>query len=130
MNTNPHTGANDMNTNTQKYRNAKMILFLSDARGIYIPRDFAQEIVRNTLTGVSAEDLDYLAAGPDGEHYWDVWSDVCDRAVITDPTDGTEYNIVQDGDCWLVERGAEHIESLPSADTEDCDQMYVVEVES
>ena len=113
-----------------KYRNAKMILFLSDVRGIYIPRDFAQEIARDTLAGVSAEDLDYLAAGPDGEHYWDVWNDVCDHAVITDPTDGTAYSLVQDGDCWLVECGAEHVDSLSPADTADCDHMYVVEDQS
>ena len=103
-------------------RQAKIELFLSDARGIYIPRDFAQCVVRDRIKGVDMADLDYLARGPhdieatddepahDAEAYWDVWQSVCDDAVLTGD-DGTEYTIHQDGDCWLVERGAEFDES-------------------
>lgn len=103
-------------------REAKMVLLLSDARGQYIPRDFANEVKRECISGVSSEDLDYLALGPDdideahmpipgqlahdASFYWDTWSDVLDRAVITD-TDGMQYFVYQDGDCWLIEKGAE-----------------------
>lgn len=90
-------------------RQAKIQLFLSDARGVYIPRDFARSVARDRVTGVSAEDFDYLENGPEGDAYWDVWSDVCDSAVLTDD-DGTQYTIHQDGDCWLVEKGAEYDE--------------------
>ena len=101
-----------------QFREAKMMLFLSDSRGIYIPRDFATDIKRECLSGVIMADLDYLARGPhdikethnepahDAEAYWDVWQTVCDNAIVTD-TDGTEYTLYQDGDLWLVEQGAE-----------------------
>lgn len=91
-------------------RQAKIELFLSDARGIYIPRDFADSVIRSTVSGINHDDLDYLSAGPDGEHYWETWVTVCDCALLTAP-DGTEYRIHQDGDCWLVEDGAEFDES-------------------
>jgi hypothetical protein len=96
-------------------REAKRELFLSDARGQYIPRDFAQSIDRSRITGVSMEDLDTLALGPPesleaqegaSEHYWDIWQDICDSAVIT-ALDGTVYRIEQNGDCWLVESAGE-----------------------
>lgn len=84
-----------------------MILFLNDARGIYIPRDFAQCVVRDQVVGVSQEDWDTLEAGPDHELYWDVWTHVCDNAVITDPTNGKHFTLLQSGDLWLVEDGEE-----------------------
>jgi hypothetical protein len=107
-----------------KYREAKMQLFLSDARGVFIPRDFAQSIKRDAISGIDLADLDYLEQGPDAEHYWDTWSDVCDNAVITDPSDGTAYFVYQDGDCWLVEQGAQYNEGLDT----DCSSMFVVEI--
>ena len=84
-------------------------LFLSDARGIYIPRDFAEAIRRDCVAGVSAEDWETLAAGPEHDLYWDTWADVERDAIVTDPADGTRYALFQDGDLWLVpcdERGA------------------------
>lgn len=82
-------------------------LFLSDARGIYIPRDFAESIKRDCVAGVSDEDWTTLEAGPDHEWYWEAWDDVCDKAVITDPSNGTVYTVYQDGDCWLIPQGME-----------------------
>ena len=96
-----------------KYRNAKMELFLSDARGIYIPRDFAQSIKRECVTGISEDDYAILE-NPDHEWYWEAWNDVLNNAVVTDPTSGTVYKVYQDGDCWLIEQGAEF-------NSEDCD---------
>ena len=83
-----------------------VILFLSDARGQYIPRDFAQSIKRSALSGVKDKDLETLEAGPDHEWYWEAWSDVCRDAVITDEH-GNKFHIWQDGDCWLVPEGME-----------------------
>lgn len=83
-----------------------MVLFLSDARGIYIPRDFAQSIKRSALSGVTDEDMATLEAGPDHEWYWEAWDAVCQSAVITDEH-GVRYHIYQDGDCWLVPEGME-----------------------
>lgn len=85
-----------------------MILWLNDARGMYLPRDFANSFAdrAKTVAGVSDDDWAILEAGPDHELYWDVWSDVCDHALITDDK-GVQYRINQDGDCWLVPVGME-----------------------
>ncbi len=82
------------------------LLWLSDSRGIYLPRDFANSFADRTknVSGVSDEDWAILETGPDHEHYWDVWFDVQQTAVITDDN-GTKYTIYQDGDCWLIPEG-------------------------
>lgn len=84
-----------------------VLLFLSDARGVYIPRDFALSVKRDCVANVDAEQWAILEAGPDHEHYWDVWSEVCDDATVTDPDTGIVYAVHQDGDCWLVPAGME-----------------------
>lgn len=85
-----------------------MLLWLSDARGRYIPRDFASSFAdrSKSVSGVSDEWWAVLEAGPDHELYWDVWCDVERNAVITDEK-GTKYGIWQDGDCWLIPEGME-----------------------
>ena len=86
----------------------EIMLWLSDARGQYIPRDFAQSFAdrAKSVTGVSDEDWAILEAGPDScsnESYWDAWDDVCNNAVVTN-AHGNKYTIWQndDYDCWLV----------------------------
>lgn len=86
-------------------RKPEPILFLSDARGVYIPRDFANEIRRDCLSGVDDAALDILRTGPDHPLYWDVWADVESSAVVTDPESGVAYYVYQDGDCWLLPEG-------------------------
>ena len=86
----------------------EMILFLSDARGVYIPRDFATswdstERARR-ISGVSDEDWAVLEAGPDSDGYWDVWLEVEENAVVTDDN-GVKFFVYQEGDCWLVPVG-------------------------
>jgi hypothetical protein len=85
-----------------------MLLWLSDARGQYIPRDFARSFVDRDkhVSGVSAEDWQTLENGPDDEWYWEAWTSVCDNATVTDEN-GVEYSIWQEGDCWLVPKGME-----------------------
>jgi hypothetical protein len=80
------------------------VLILSDARGVYIPRDFTSNVARERVTGVSDEDWAALAAGPDHSEYWDAWGDVCDHAVVTDDN-GNKYRVYQEGDCWLIPDG-------------------------
>ena len=86
----------------------ELLLWLSDARGIYIPRDFARSFAdrAKSVRGVSDTDWAILEAGPDHESYWDTWNDVCDWAQITDHN-GHEFTVYQDGDCWLVPKGME-----------------------
>jgi hypothetical protein len=85
-----------------------MLLWLSDARGIYIPRDFAKSFGDRDkhVSGVSAEEWAVLDAGPDHADYWDVWCEVEANAVITDDA-GNKFTVHQDGDCWLVPIGME-----------------------
>lgn len=85
-----------------------MILWLSDARGVYIPRDFARSFAdrSKSVTGVSDENWAILEAGPDHEQYWDAWLEVCEKAIISDEN-GVKYFIEQNGDCWLVPKGME-----------------------
>lgn len=78
------------------------LLFISDARGVYIPRDFAQSIDFANVANVSQEDWDTLLAGPDGEWYWEAWSDVENNATVRDTQNGKVYAVRQDGDCWLI----------------------------
>jgi hypothetical protein len=84
------------------------VLFLSDARGVYIPRDFAnswdKEERARRVANVSNKDWAILEAGPDAEGYWDAWLDVCDIAVVIDDN-GVAYTVYQDGDCWLIPVG-------------------------
>ena len=84
------------------------LLWLADNRGIYIPRDFANSFIdrAKSVSGVSDEDWAILEAGPDHEHYWDAWTEVCDSAKVTD-NNGNEFSVYQDGDCWLVPVGME-----------------------
>lgn len=84
------------------------LLWLNDARGQYIPRDFANSFAdrAKSVAGVSDEDWAILEAGPDHELYWDTWSDVEQNAKITDDK-GVQYTVHQDGDCWLVPVGME-----------------------
>jgi len=76
------------------------MLYADSARGIYIPQHFAETIHRGSIEGVAMADLSTLAAGPDGNSYWDTWSDILDNAVIT--YGGTTYRLYQDGDLWLI----------------------------
>lgn len=79
------------------------ILWLSDARGVYIPRDFATSFADRdkTVSGVDAETWQILESGPDHDEYWDAWEVVLNDATVTDEK-GAKFFVYQDGDCWLV----------------------------
>ena len=78
------------------------LLWLSDSRGMYIPRDFTI-INRHLVTGVCDEDWKILEAGPDSEGYWDAWIEVCDQARVS--MNGVDYHLEHDGDLWLIPIG-------------------------
>lgn len=84
------------------------LLWLSDARGQYIPRDFATSFVDRDkhVTGVSQDDWAILEAGPDHELYWETWDDVERDCVVTDDN-GVRFTVYQNGDCWLIPEGME-----------------------
>lgn len=81
-------------------------LILSDARGIYIPRDFvcddAHEIAEHCAKwGLTAANREHWedAANPDSEWYWEAWDWILNNARYTDE-DGDVYTLHQDGDLW------------------------------
>jgi hypothetical protein len=79
-------------------------LILSDARGVYIPRDFAEGFatpIRGEWLNLDPRTVATCAAGPDVEWYWDAWQEILDRAQYRD-TDGKLYSLHQDGDLWLI----------------------------
>lgn len=80
-----------------------VILMLSDARGIYIPRDFSLLFLigEDGWQGISAEELEVLA-DPHHEDYWEVWFTVLSNAHYFDVPSGKVYHLHQDGDLWAV----------------------------
>ena len=80
-----------------------VILLLSDARGIYIPRDFARDFKfgEDGWQGVSEGEREVLA-DPHHDDYWNVWNTVLSNAHYTDPSSGKVYHLHQDGDLWAV----------------------------
>jgi hypothetical protein len=108
--TRDHPVTKTLESRTTQKPTPDIILWLTDARGIYIPRDFATSFTDRDrdVTGVSAEDWAILE-NPDHEHYDDTWSDVLDKAIVTD-LDGVRYRLHQDGDLWLVPEGMEWLD--------------------
>jgi hypothetical protein len=72
-------------------------ILLSDNRGVYIPRDFAD--FGGNWDSVTAEDIEILQAGPDTEGYWDAWDAVTRDASYTDEK-GNVWRLYQDGDLF------------------------------
>jgi hypothetical protein len=96
---------NVMNLNLVK---PSMLLWLSDSRGQYIPRDFAnsfQDRAKN-VSGVSEDEWKLLEAGPDTAWHWETWDNVLNNAVVTDDA-GVKFRLYQDGDLWLIPEGME-----------------------
>jgi DNA repair exonuclease SbcCD ATPase subunit len=77
------------------------ILLFEDNRGIYIPQNFAEEIIHELFTGYTKEDIAELLKGPYYEFYWEVWDKVLQNAEHKDK-DGNKWALEQDGDVWLV----------------------------
>ena len=81
-----------------------VVLILSDARGIYIPRDFVCDIYNEVAWphcqawGIRPADAEILA-NPEHAHYWDVWDDVMGYARYQH-ADGRVFILYQDGDLW------------------------------
>lgn len=77
------------------------VLFADSSRGVYIPKHFADSVVRSKVSGIDLADLDTLQGDMESDSYWDAWTHVLDNATVTDD-DGTVYRLYQDGDLWLV----------------------------
>ena len=73
-------------------------ILLSDARGIYIPRDFVEGF------DVTKWNLDpdswavQTCADPDAPDYWEAWDEILSSAYYTH--EGNVWNLSQDGDLF------------------------------
>lgn len=82
-------------------------LILSDARGIYIPRDFVCDdnneiaVEHCAAWGLTEANGDMWksAADPESEHYWEDWDYILNNARYKDD-EGHVYTLYQDGDLW------------------------------
>ena len=77
-------------------------LLLSDARGIYIPRDFVEgfDVTRWGLDPDSWEVQ--TCADPDNLLYWDAWEQICNRAEFKQYEGRHVWRLHQDGDLWAI----------------------------
>jgi len=76
-----------------------VVHLLSDARGIYMPRDFAESF--DLIEWGLYEDYTFILSNPDDDSYWDEWQIVLDSAKYIDK-DGNEFRLYQDGDLWAI----------------------------
>ena len=76
-------------------------LLLSDARGVYIPRDFvdAFDVTFWDLDPESWE-VETCASGPEVEGYWDAWNEILDRAEYR--KGDHVWRLHHDGDLWAI----------------------------
>jgi len=103
---------------------SKIHLLLSDARGQYIPRDFAKYF-DSELWHYKKEDQDILIEGPEVEWYWDTWVSVEAQAyymvesysAIHESMIVGKWTLYQNGDLWAIH------ESMTEADWEEWNPM-------
>lgn len=83
-------------------------LILSDARGIYIPRDFCDGMDSDDAArlGVDFEDVLTCQAGPDHPNCWFAWDLILDAASVTD-ANGRVWRLYHDGDLWEIPEDCE-----------------------
>ena len=74
-------------------------ILMSDNRGVYIPRDFAEGF--DGWSGINIEDLEILKKGPDVDWYWEAWDNVLNDAFHNDK-DGFTWRLYQDGDLFAI----------------------------
>ena len=78
-------------------------LILSDARGIYIPRDFCDGMDAGDAARLGVDFADVLTcqSGPDEECYWEAWQSILDSSCVTD-ANGRVWRLHQNGDLWEI----------------------------
>lgn len=75
-------------------------ILLSDARGIYIPRDFAQGFDVKEW-GLDPDSWEVQTCeDPDNLLYWDAWEQIINNAEYH--KDGNVWRLYQDGDLFAI----------------------------
>lgn len=92
-------------SNPKMQKHLEPLLWLSDARGVYIPRDFATSFADRSKAVANVTDEQWaILETPEHDEYWDVWNEVTDSAIVTDEN-GNRFTVWQNGDCWLIPEG-------------------------
>jgi hypothetical protein len=86
-----------MNDDTSNCVLCDIEILLSDARGIYIPRDFLDCYSWEGITEENKKDL----SSPENEFYWDVWETVLNNAFFMDAS-GKKWELWQNGDLFAI----------------------------
>ena len=85
-------------------------LILSDARGIYIPRDFVTEAHSDDIAvehcaawGLDDDNREWWnsCTDPEADFYWEGWEWILANAKFTD-CEGNIYTLYQEGDLWAI----------------------------
>lgn len=74
-------------------------LLLSDARGIYIPRDFVEGFDLSLWQGINQSDIE-TCRDPENTDYWEAWNSIEQNATFA--KDGHVWRLHQDGDLWAI----------------------------
>ena len=75
-------------------------LLLSDARGVYIPRDFVDAFDVTKWGLIPELWAVQTCADPDDECYWDAWNEILDRAEYR--KGDHVWRLHHDGDLWAI----------------------------
>lgn len=87
---------------------ANAVHILSDARGVFIPRDFLTDDYNEiawdhcTAWGLTEENAEHWqdAANPDSEYYLEAWDWILNSARYTEKETGKVFTLYQDGNLW------------------------------
>ena len=75
-------------------------ILLSDARGVYIPRDFVEGF-DVTKWGLDPDSWEVqTCADPDNLLYWDAWNEILCKADYVE--DDNHWELYQDGDLFAI----------------------------
>lgn len=108
--TNPGLYAPEQNKKKERIMSNEGIqLVFEDRRGVYIPRDFAVEIIHRKFSGYTWEDVEELERignkeDPNTEEtevYWEIWSKILADAEHID-NGYNKWFLYQDGDVFLI----------------------------
>lgn len=75
-------------------------LLLDSNRGIYIPRDFVNEMDLSQIQGIRPKDID-ICQDTENAWYWEAWERILQDATYTDEG-GHIWTLHHDGELWLI----------------------------
>lgn len=87
----------DLKQESDNYQLIQFELLLSDARGLYIPRDFYQQF---NLQDWHIESDNIELNEPNSEYYWEYWQYILNNAYCYH--DGKKWHLLQDGDLFAI----------------------------